>query len=189
MLLQLIQTHTLSSRHTITKTMSTFTIDQREDESAILRAFYDEHKHLLVNYEDFHGFRFLANGSYSDVYKAYLTLDGQELEVACKELRIMRPSECTSSKNIYKVLISYSAFFSLLTLTLNFQRLALELHVWVTRLLDENYVLPIFRFSINSRNNYPILITKLMPNGNLNQYLRRKREREEPVDLMNIVST
>lgn len=186
--LYLVLTRTLSSRRTA-KSMPTFAMDQAEDESAILLAFYDEHKHLLVNYEDFHGFCFLANGSYSDVYKAYLTLDGQELEVACKELRIMRPSDGTSSKNIYKVHISYSASFSLFTLTLNYQRLALELHVWVTRLLDENYVLPIFRFSINSRNNYPILITKLMPNGNLNQYLRRKREREEPVDLMNIVST
>lgn len=158
--LYLVLTRTLSSRRTA-KSMPTFAMDQAEDESAILLAFYDEHKHLLVNYEDFHGFRFLANGSYSDVYKAYLTLDGQELEVAC----IMRPSDGTSSKNIYKVHISYSASFSLFTLTLNYQRLALELHVWVTRLLDENYVLPIFRFSINSRNNYPILITKLMPNG------------------------
>lgn len=177
--LYLVLTRTISSRRTA-KSMPTFAMDQAEDESAILLAFYDEHKHLLVNYKDFHGFRFLANGSYSDVYKAYLTLDGQELEVACKELRIMRPSDGTSSKNIYKVHISYSASFSLFTLTLNYQRLALELHVWVTRLLDENYVLPIFRFSINSRNNYPILITKLMPNGNLNQYLRRKREREDP---------
>lgn len=55
----------------------------------------------------------------------------------------------------------------------------------MTKLLDDNYVVPIFRFTLNPRNDYPILITKYMPNGNLREYISRNAE--VPIDFLAIV--
>ena len=66
------------------------------------------------------------------------------------------------------------------------QRLVRELDIWVTKLTNEDHIVPIFRFATNPNNNYPVLLSKYMPLGNLSKYLENNQDK--PVDFLKLVS-
>ena len=66
------------------------------------------------------------------------------------------------------------------------QRLVRELDIWVTKLTNEDHIVPIFRFATNPNNNYPVLLSKYMPLGNLSKYLENNNDK--PVDFLKLVS-